>query len=278
VPPPPGPPPAPRYSEAQLLADNDRTPLPIAGGGGLLSDAEKAGEACNGFYMCAKCGFYASGALWREARLTRKNKQVWYCNLDWLAFRTTFPEQYAQIMRVCVTEERADSVIGCGIRYVPWARGPAMCLEFKRASRRDEWGCLMAELTPPPIQQMLNKVKALFYSTLEGITADELRAAIPMVLPKLNPFPIADMANVPGVGKLDIEAYRAAGNPVMTNYGWWRFVRAVAERNMSALKPVFDRATALLNELNQPLEEEGPAEGTEEMAAVAEGSDPDWSE
>jgi hypothetical protein len=188
--------------------------------------------------MCPACGFYAASCLWKRARLA-KNKEAWYCGLSWLDFKVLFPQKYQVIMKALDTEDNADSLLGCGNRYRPWAKGEASILEFRSASTAGGWACLVAEVPPPALQNTLTKCKQAFYTELQHATATELRAAAPVVLPKLNPL-AAQGVHVPGLGKIDLDAYKASGSVILNEEGWWRFARAVAGRNITLLRDVFD--------------------------------------
>ena len=82
----------------------------------------------------------------------------------------------------------------------------------------------------------VHRCKRDFFGTLkESVTADDLRSAIPVLLPKCNPLP--DMIEgITGVGKLDLALYTNEMFPVMDAVNWWLFVKAVATKNLRLLK------------------------------------------
>jgi hypothetical protein len=225
---------AARHSLEKLEADTG-APLPGAGGGVLLTD--HAVENFNCFYMCPGCGFYAAPCLWKHARLAKK--EAWYCGVSWLDFKVLLPQQYQDIMKALGTEDEADDLLGCGRRWRPWAKGAASILEFRNASTEGGWACLVAELPPPVLQDALTKCATAFCTALHNCTATELCALLPGCWPKLNPLAALGL-HVPGIGKIDMIAYNARGSPLVNEEAWWRFARAIAGRNITLLRDVFD--------------------------------------
>ena len=210
--------------------------------------------------MCSSCGFYCSGTLWKRGTVKNQSgndKEAWYCGLEWSCFEVLFESAYQRIIAHYKTEAATWGYIGCGRRYYPWARGAACVLEFR--NRSGGWNCLLADVAPPALQRVMTAARREFYATFRGITADDLRGAIPVTVPKLNAFADVSGCVIPGVGKLDIAAYKSNNNPVMDEAGWWRFARAVASRSMGPLHAVFEAATRALDCLGQPyLVSEGP--------------------
>jgi len=234
------PPPPPPYAP----------PAHVVGGGGVASELEQAGEHVNEFYRCPnrQCGFYASSRLWQTG--FAGGKQVWYCGIQWPDFALLFPDAYQRVIARFGSGENANYALCCAQKYKPWARGSACILEFRRPS--GQWGCVVAELMPPALQQAMLSCKLAFYKGLDSMTADDVAGCCPVVVPKLNLVQLDHNTTLPGIGKIDVEAYERAGHPVMDEVGWWRFARAIAEKNLELLKPVFDRASAELSSRNIP--------------------------
>ena len=103
----------------------------------------------------------------------------------------------------------------------------------------------MAEVMPPALQLAIAKVKQTFYDGMGSAMAADVMGVCPVVIPKVNLVNLG-WGTCPGIGKLNMLAYEKAGHPVMTCEGWWRFAKAIAERDLSHLKPVFDLATVAL--------------------------------
>ena len=220
----------------------------VAGAGGLLGADEEAATTLARFYMCPSCGLYMPSSLWKRGRA--KGKEVWYCEISQVDFAALFPDRYAVLHSRY--KQWYDVPVGCNKRYRPFANGPGMVLEFKTGGG---WMSMLAELPPPALSVELEKCKRDFFGALNSVTADDLRSAIPVILPKCNPLP--DMIEgITGVGKLDLPSYE--GLPVMDEVNWWRFAKAVASKNLDLLQRLFDKASVTLrvshNINNDPLE------------------------
>jgi hypothetical protein len=118
-------------------------------------------------------------------------------------------------------------------------------LEFRNASTEGGWACLVAEAAPPALQNALAKCRQAFYTELQNLTATELRALLPGFLPKLNPLAALGL-HVPGMGQIDVIAYNARGSPIVNQEVWWRFARAIAGRNITLLRDVFDISSKVI--------------------------------
>jgi hypothetical protein len=257
-PPPPGSPPP---AVATRSAETAGGVLPSnAAGAGFMTATEAS--SVNECLMCPNCGFYASAALWRHAFVQGNTEAGYCCHLEWACFKAAFPQHYAEVMRVCGSEERADCLIGFGCHFTYKVAFPMTILEVKElASSGGGCGCMIAEKQLPAIVDILSKFRVSFCATLDNMTETEV-ASTWYPITKLNPWPLAlaNLANIPGIGKLSLQGYffllalQGKDHPRAGGPGWWRLLRAVAGCNLTALQPVYDQATATLSALGQPLE------------------------
>eukprot|EP00975_Prorocentrum_lima_P013557 2879640-Prorocentrum_lima.AAC.1 len=55
--------------------------------------------------------------------------------------------------------------VGCGTRFVPWARGASMVVEMQMVDRT--WVAFMAERFPEVLEEEVKKVQEAFYLTVQ---------------------------------------------------------------------------------------------------------------
>ena len=63
--------------------------------------------------------------------------------------------------------------IGCGAKYVPWAKGPSMVCEIQMRTQSGEWEAFLADHTPTAL-----------YDQLKKLSYDALSSAFPALSPE----------------------------------------------------------------------------------------------
>eukprot|EP00975_Prorocentrum_lima_P049323 10319612-Prorocentrum_lima.AAC.1 len=67
--------------------------------------------------------------------------------------------------------------VGCGARFVPWARGASMVVEMQMIDRT--WAAFMADRFPDVLEKEIQKVREAFYLTVQKLEPEELRETLP---------------------------------------------------------------------------------------------------
>jgi hypothetical protein len=214
-------------------------------------------EAVNTFYMCAantgwrkngpaKCGLYMPAKFWRRNHPEyTASGQKWYCGVQWDDVEKAFPGTKARM----ANEYGALPEVGCGAKYVPYARGQAMVLEVKI---NGGWHAFLADLMPEVLCDEIDKVKASFHKNVMKMTPQQLQSSIPVVCPKVHPV---EGQCHQWLGRFPVEDYKESGGVVLDSRGWWLFAQCVASQDPVAMASLFQVASRKLDEFGNIVSE-----------------------
>ena len=113
----------------------------------------------------------------------------------------------------------------CGSWFAPWKHGASKVLEMKVA---DVQHAIRAERLPDELDDEIKKVQMAWHEACGRTTAQQIRAAIPMCLPKANLCTPAE-SKVPGIARFDIKQWKAEGSPTLLAGGWAALCKVIAE-------------------------------------------------
>ena len=68
-------------------------------------------------------------------------------------------DKWFQTMLAAYGEIEKFPHIGCGARYVPWAKGPSMVCEIQLRQFSGEWEAFLADHTPPGFGRPVEEVE-----------------------------------------------------------------------------------------------------------------------
>jgi hypothetical protein len=203
-----------------------------------LAVADDRARSCvlQQFYMCPGCGMYMPAKFWRVG-LKSNGGEKWYCGLNWAEVTLACPKECQSLVRSHGSLEAAEKTAGfCEQLYRPFAKGAAAVVEFMHCNK---WYYMLADMMPELLRDEIQKHQTAFFTAMDLLTPEDLKSAIPVVMPKTNAIP---NCNIPGLGKLDKKAYLDGNNAVMTEKNWWLFALYVAKRDRACLKTIFDLA------------------------------------
>ncbi len=104
--------------------------------------------------------------------------------------------------------------LGCGAKFVPWARGASKVLEI-----RDEfgnWRAILADRLPEQLDDEIKKVLHAWHEAAGRVTPEDIMMFMPLSYPRCSAY----RTGVPGVSRFDIEKWQAEGSPTLSFAGW----------------------------------------------------------
>ena len=115
--------------------------------------------------------------------------------------------------------------IGCGARYRPFARGQGMVCEFGCG---DHQYAILADLLPEMLDKEVTKHQAAWVEASLLLKPDELKAALPVIYPKMN---IVEGLPLPCVGRFDVRKAKEENWPKIDTKAWWTLASAIYEKD-----------------------------------------------
>ena len=99
--------------------------------------------------------------------------------------------------------------VGCGARFIPWAKGESMVVEL-----RTELGyeAFVADRIPPILDDEIKKNHADFYNAAAKLTAADLLDDLPMSFPVTHTLP-----GIPCVARFPVDKWDRAGTVSYTH-------------------------------------------------------------
>ena len=196
------------------------------------------------------CGLAFPAKLWEQP-----NPQRWKykCNVKWESLIKAalhdkdkeLETEVTKMMDTMVSRHGQDPAawpkVGCGARFIPWAKGESMVVEL-----RTEVGyeAFVADRIPPILDDEIKKNHAAFYNAAAKLTAADLLDDLPMSFPVTHTLP-----GIPCVARFPVDKWDRAGNPKITGVKWCKIAQKVAEGDLTNLQGLFDLATDLESKL-----------------------------
>ena len=159
--------------------------------------------------------------------------------MQWVEINKAYPTECAGLL----ARYSAFSMVpepGCMATYYPYKRGYGAVVEVQSPQG---WLSFLADIMPPVLADKIQVHQSSFYKALDKMTAADLHAVIPVVIPKCTPIPGCE---IPGLGKFPIEEYKESGKPIFTDRNWWLLARAVAQKDMLSPHPIFEKSVRLV--------------------------------
>ena len=113
----------------------------------------------------------------------------------------------------------------CGAKFVPWACGASMVVELNFGGERH---AILAERLPKELDDEIKHVLCEWHRAESRVTVEEIRAAIPCVLPETN---LCQDCPVPGIAKFDFKKWRSEGKPTLLAAGWIAICKVIANKD-----------------------------------------------
>ena len=93
------------------------------------------------------------------------------------------------------------------------------------SSVKDIWFAILAERCPPQLDDEIKKVHYEWHKACGRTTAEDIRKAIPNVLPKTN---LSRKSKIPGIAFFDFAKWEEEGMPTLLTSGWIALAKAIA--------------------------------------------------
>ena len=155
--------------------------------------------------------------------------------------------------------------IGCGAKYVPWARGPSMVCEIQLRQFSGEWEAFLADHTPQALDDQLKKLSYDALSkSFQSLKPETILRAIPMTMPMTHLATISGK-QMEGVAKYPLDSWINTGAPCFTTEKWAMICILIADRGIGATqaftfsnedKEVFDKLFTVATSMEEKLDQE----------------------
>ena len=106
--------------------------------------------------------------------------------------------------------------IGCGARFIPWARGASIILELKCG---DSWMAMAAVRPPPILLDEIFRVRYEFALRLDAMTPSQIQQVMPICFPMSYLIDGRD-GKFPGIAKFPVDQWEAEGRPIFDEAAW----------------------------------------------------------
>ena len=143
---------------------------------------------------------------------------------------------------------------------------------------RSRWGqevfAVLAERLPEELDDEIKRVQYQFHKACGRTTAEQIREAIPLCLPKAN---LCKESRIPGISVFDFKKHKELREPTLLKAGWIKLTKIIAQNNpvdLSTLITLCDdlaiqnekdpslRDAMLMSKGKRPLGETSPAKNT----------------
>ncbi len=194
------------------------------------------------------CGLAYPSKLWTQT----PGKWKFYCRVDWnnlvsasVALEDGSPlKDWTQRMAARYGDDlEMWPKIGCGAKFLPWARGESMVAEIRLGDGR--WEAFCADRMPKELDDEIKKVHADFFEAAKFVNPDELKAVLPASLPMTHVL----NDELVGIARYPIDKWEMEGQPRITSKGWVKLAMMIASKNMVKLSSVFTCGEKLLSKL-----------------------------
>ena len=184
------------------------------------------------------CGLAYPSKLWTQT----PGKWKFYCRVDWnnlvSAAVSLDDESPLKKWTQRMIMRYGDNVggwphIGCGAKFVPWARGESMVAEIRLGSGK--WEAFCADRMPRELDDEIKKVHADFFEASKFLDPAELKDVLPVSLPMTHVLE----DDLVGIAKYPIDMWELQGQPRITAKGWVKLAMMIASKRMDKLASVF---------------------------------------
>ena len=168
------------------------------------------------------CGITMPAAFW-----SRPNKNGWrfYCRMDWEVLVQAgawdgAPDHVkmwaANMVEAYGRNWKSWPQIGCGARFIPWARGASIILELKCG---DTWMAMAAVRPPPILLDEIFRVRYEFALRLDAMTPSQIQQVMPICFPMSYLIDGRD-GKFPGIAKFPVDQWVKDGRPIFDEAAW----------------------------------------------------------
>ncbi len=198
--------------------------------------------------QCGTCGLAYPSKLWTQA----PGKWKFYCRVDWnnLVSAAVHLEDENQLKKWTqrMIGRYGDNLdnwpkVGCGAKFLPWARGESMVAEIRLGD--GTWEAFCADRMPRELDDEIKKVHADFFEAAQFLDPAELKEVLPVRLPMTH---VVDDELI-GIARYPIDTWEAQGQPRITTKGWVKLAMMIATKKMDKLASVFTCGEKLLAKL-----------------------------
>ena len=117
---------------------------------------------------------------------------------------------------------------GCSAKFIPYARGASQVLEIQMPD--GTWEALLCERVPEVLDKEIKRHLLEFHTACQRLTAEEIKASIPMTVPRTN------ASDIPGVSHFDFDEWERRHCPIMKEDGWRALCLTIGSKDPLNLK------------------------------------------
>ena len=179
------------------------------------------------------CGVYMNADYWWQAGFnTPYERWAFMCEFSPAKLKVKQPQMYE-----IVKEAMENKFPGlpehmwtkktpcCGSKFIPYKYGASMVVELNFGGERH---AILAERLPKELDDEIKHVLCEWHKAEARVTAAEIRAAIPCVLPETN---LCEDCPVPGIAKFDFNKWKREGCPTLLAAGWIAICKVIANKD-----------------------------------------------
>ena len=170
------------------------------------------------------CGIYMPEAFWWQEGYPDRARWAFKCEIMPQKIKDCHPEMYENMKEGMkgIPDHEWNAYTGCcGAKFIPWAWGASKVVELTICG---ETHAILAERLPDQLDDEIKRMQYAFHKACGRVTAEQIMAAVPLVLPKVN---LCKGCPIPGIARFDFVQWKKEREPTILHAGWIALIKVI---------------------------------------------------